>query len=96
MFLQELSCLRNESFDHLFLFFFSLLMSTARVKVAQLLAHLSEKSILESLQLAQAEHLAALSTCSSIFSWTLDEVQDITFFFLSDFTLSYIFENTAK
>ena len=46
MLLKELSCLRDESFDHLFLFFFSLLMRTSSVKVAQLLAHLSEKSIL--------------------------------------------------
>ena len=96
MLLRELSCLRDESFDYLFLFFFSLLMRTSSVKIAQLLSHLSEESILKGFEFAQAEHLATLLARFSTFCRTLDEVQNISFLFLSNFTLSDILENTAK
>eukprot|EP00353_Schmidingerella_taraikaensis_P004766 CAMPEP_0185576198 /NCGR_PEP_ID=MMETSP0434-20130131/7176_1 /TAXON_ID=626734 ORGANISM="Favella taraikaensis, Strain Fe Narragansett Bay" /NCGR_SAMPLE_ID=MMETSP0434 /ASSEMBLY_ACC=CAM_ASM_000379 /LENGTH=83 /DNA_ID=CAMNT_0028193301 /DNA_START=2248 /DNA_END=2499 /DNA_ORIENTATION=- len=63
------------------------------MEVAQFLAHLAEKAVLERLQLAQGKHLRVPL---SALSRSLDEVEDIAFFLLGDLALGDIFENAAK
>ena len=93
MFLREFPCFRSKSLDDLSDSLTGPLCVIPCVEVAQLLSHLPEQSVLESLQLAQTEYFRRI--LSVRVGRSFDEIEHISLFLLGNFTLRNILEDPA-
>ena len=84
----------NESLNQNLLLILCLLARFPMVEVSELLAHLTEETVLECLELAEGHHFRLHIGGRGVRS--LDEVEDISLFLLGDLAFGDILKNAAK